>query len=84
MIIDFILNLIYNFIVWVLNLLPEVSFSDNVNSSITTASGYISAVNSIAPVGVLLQILSVFIVVEGTILIIKIVNWFIRKIPAIS
>jgi hypothetical protein len=84
MIIDFILNLVYNLIVWFLALFPEVSLSDSISSSIMTASGYLSALNTIAPVSTLLAIIGLFLTIEGVILIIKIINWFIRKIPTID
>jgi hypothetical protein len=84
MIVDFILNLVYNLIVWFLGLFPEVSLSDSISSSIMTASGYLSALNTIAPVSTLLAIIGLFLTIEGVILIIKIINWFIRKIPTID
>jgi hypothetical protein len=84
MLINAILDTIYNFIIWVLNLLPDISLSDSISSSITTAGGYLSALNTIAPVSTLLAIIGLFLTIEGVILVIKIINWFIRKIPTID
>jgi len=84
MLATFILNLIYSVASGFLNLLPDVSLSDNINSAVGTASGYLAALNVIAPVNTLLTIIGLFLTIEGIILLIKIINWFIRKIPTIN
>ena len=84
MIVDFILNLIYVVISGFLNLLPTVSVSDGVLSAVSTANSYISALSMIFPVSTLIAILGLVLSIEAGILLIKIINWFIRKIPTIS
>lgn len=84
MLTTFLLNLVYSVSAWFLNLFPDVSLSDSVSSSITTASTYISALNIILPVATLITILGLVLTIEGAILLIKIINWFIRKIPTIN
>ena len=84
MLATFLLNLIYSVVSGFLNLLPDVSLSDSVSSAVGTASGYLAGLNGIIPVGTLLIILGLFLTIEGIILTIKIVNWFIRKIPTIN
>jgi len=84
MLATFLLNIVYNLVVSFINLLPNVSLSDSVASAVSTASGYLAGLNGIVPVITLITILGLFLTIEGIILVIKIVNWFIRKIPTIN
>jgi hypothetical protein len=84
MLATFLLNLVYSISAGFLNLFPDVSLSDSVSSAVNTASTYISSLNIILPVSTLIAIVGLVLTIEGVILIIKIVNWFIRKIPTIN
>jgi len=84
MIVNFILNLIYNLAIFFLDLLPEVSMPDGILNAITTAGSYVSAMNIILPMDTLMAIIGLFLTIEGVILVIKIINWVIRKIPTIN
>lgn len=84
MLVDLILNLIYTTINEFLLLLPDVALPNSVLASASTASTYLSALSSFTPVSNLLLIIGLVLVVEGVILTIKIVNWFIRKIPTVN
>jgi hypothetical protein len=84
MLLNYILTLGFNFINWVLNLMPDVSIPDKITSAVTTASHYLTALNVFLPIDTLLAIIIIFLIIEGIILLIKIINWFIRKIPTIS
>ena len=84
MLADFLLSLVYRISSGFVGFFPDVSLSDNVAASVATASGYMSALNVILPVGSLIAILGLSLTIETTILTIKIVNWFIRKIPTIN
>ena len=67
-----------------LRLLPDVSLPAGIASAITTANSYISALNFVAPIDTILIIIGLVISVEGGIIVWKIINWLIRKIPTIS
>jgi hypothetical protein len=84
MLATFLLNLVYSISVGFINLFPNVSLSDSVSASIGTASTYISGLNVVLPVSTLLAIVGLVLTIEGVILLIKIINWFIRKIPTIN
>jgi hypothetical protein len=84
MLATFLLNLVYSISAGFLNLFPDVSLSDSVSSAVNTASGYISALSIILPVSTLIAIVGLVLTIEGVILVIKIINWFIRKIPSIN
>lgn len=84
MLATFLLNLVYSIVNGFLGLFPDVSLSDSVAGSVATASTYISGLNMIFPVSSLLSIVALVLTIEGVILIIKIINWFIRKIPTIN
>jgi phosphate/sulfate permease len=86
MIVSFFINLAYNIVSSFLNLFPnaDLSFLTNINTAVAAASGYLSSVSYFAPVSTLLTIVGLFIGIEIVILVIKIINWIIRKIPTIS
>jgi hypothetical protein len=84
MLATYLLNIIYYIVSGFLNLFPDVSLSDSVSSAVNTASGYISALSVILPVSTLIAIVGLVLAIEGVILTIKIINWFIRKIPTIN
>lgn len=69
-----------------IRLLPNVSLPDNIISSISSGNNYIAAIYLILPytIAALLIALGIVITIEGFILLFKIMNWLIRKIPTIS
>ncbi len=86
MLITFFLNLVYGITSSFLSLFPnaDTSIINNVSAAVSTASGYLSAVNSFTPVSTLVIICGIFLSIEVFILFIKIINWIIRKIPTIN
>ena len=86
MLVTFFSDLAYNIVNTFLNLFPnaDTSFLTNITSSVSTASGYLSAVSYFAPVATLITIVGLFIGIEIIILSVKIINWIIRKIPTIN
>lgn len=84
MLINALLSIILFVISGFLSLIPDVSLSDSILASILTANTYISGLSFIVPVSTLISILAIFLTIETIILTIKIINWFIRKIPTIS
>jgi len=84
MLVDFFLNIIYSVVVGFIALFPDVSLSDSVASSVATASTYISGLNMVLPVATIISIIGLVLAIEGVMLLIKIINWFIRKIPTIN
>ena len=84
MLATFLLNIIYSVVVGFIGLFPDVSLSDSVSASVATASSYISGLSVVLPVATLIAIISLVLAIEGVMLLIKIINWFIRKIPTIN
>jgi uncharacterized membrane protein len=86
MIVNYILELIYNFTDYVVNKIPDVELPVFLSSVINTVSSYFSAIYNFLPALTLtlLAIIIIFLSIEGVILFIKISNWFIRKIPGIN
>jgi TRAP-type mannitol/chloroaromatic compound transport system permease small subunit len=84
MLATFLLNMVYYLSVGFIGIFPDVSLSDSVSASIGTASTYISGLNVVLPVSTLIAIVGLVLTIEGVILLIKIINWFIRKIPGIN
>lgn len=64
--------------------LPDVSLSTSFTSAITTASGYVSALNVFVPATTLITIISLVVLIEGYIFSAKIISWLLKKIPFIG
>ena len=62
----------------------DTALLSNVSGAVSSASGYLAAINSLVPVSTLLVIVGLFLALEGFIIVVKIINWIIRKIPTIS
>lgn len=87
MITNFILNLLFSVISFILSpilALPNVSLPADISDAITQASNSLALVNVVVPVSTILAIIGLFFVIEIGILIFKIINYVIRKIPTIS
>lgn len=69
-----------------IRLLPDVSLPAGIVSSISSSNNYIAAIYQILPytIAALLIALGIVITIEGFIILFKIINWVIRKIPTIS
>lgn len=87
MITSALLYLVYAFILAItspLRLLDDVVVNASVSSSVTTASGYISGLNSFLPVSTILTIFGVLIAYEVILVGYKIIKWVYQKIPMIN
>jgi len=81
------LYLVYIFVLGItlpFRILPDASLPAALTSAITTANTYVSAVDFIFPVATFLIILGLIIAIEGFIILFKIMNWVIRKIPGVN
>lgn len=87
MITSLILLMLYG-VIWVLispfRLLPNASLPANITSAITTANTYISAIDFIFPVATFITVFGLILTIEAFIILWKILNWIIHKIPTIS
>jgi len=84
MLVNFILNIVYSVINGFIGLFPTASLNDDIINSINTASGYLSGLNIVLPITTILSIVGLFLTIETILITIKIINWFIRKIPTIN
>ena len=86
MLITLFLDLTYGIVSSFLSLFPtaDTTLLANITAAVGAASGYLAAVSSFVPVSTLLIIVGLFLTIEVFILLIKIINWIIRKIPTIS
>jgi hypothetical protein len=82
-----ILDFFYAIASWLTtNVLPNADLSPlaPVSDAISHASSYLSSVNAFVPVYTLVAILGLMLIFEGVQILIRIINWIIRKIPTIS
>jgi hypothetical protein len=87
MIFTAIFNLLYlslNFLLTPIRNSADVPQSNTVTNAVSTASGYISSLNTYLPMSTLIAILGLVLLIEGFYLGHRLVNWAIRKIPTIS
>lgn len=80
----YILYLIIKVIISPITLLPNATLPAGLSSALTTASGYISAFNTMLPMTTILLVISTILIVELAIFTFKMINWVIKKIPMIS
>lgn len=67
-----------------LRLLPDATLPSGLTSAIATANTYIRAIDFVFPVSTFLTILGLILGIETFIILFKIINWLIRKIPGIN
>lgn len=87
MITTIFLNVIYVLVYAItspLRLASNVVLPSGVSTSITAIGGYLSAVDNIIPVSILLTILAQVIVVDTAIFGYKIIMWLIKRFPTQS
>lgn len=88
MILYYLLKIVYWIIyafMWVFLQLPDVSLPDHFKNSLLAGYSYAQAINTILPIYELVtSICVVFLAYEGYYLLLKIINWIIRKIPSIN
>lgn len=80
----YILYLVIKVVISPITLLPNASLPVGLSSALTTASGYISAFNTMLPMTTILLVVSTILIVELAIFTFKMINWVIKKIPFIS
>jgi len=64
--------------------LSNVSLPTDITSGITTAGGYLHALNVVLPVDTMLTILGVSLAFELAYLTFKVIMWVLAKIPGIN
>jgi hypothetical protein len=87
MITNTILYLFYLFIYGLtapLRYLSDVSLPVDLTNAIQTTNSYLASINFIFPVSTFLTIFTLILTIEGFIILYKIINWLIRKIPTID
>lgn len=87
MIFDFILNLIFevlNFVISPFSLLPDVSLPSEFLASIEVVKPYYASLDAIFPVGTLIAIIAVEVIVDGSILTYRLIRWGYQKLPFIN
>jgi hypothetical protein len=64
--------------------LADVVMSSDFTTAITSANGYLASLNSFLPMDTIINILTLFLVIEGAVLTYKLIMWVIRRIPTQS
>lgn len=77
-------SLIHLLVVGLGAILPIGSLPAQITSAITSASGYLTAINYVLPVATLSAVIGIFVTFETAIFAYKGVMWIIKKIPGVS
>lgn len=87
MITAYLLDIIYWFILIItspVRLLPDITLSPNLASALSTANGYISSVSFVFPVYSFISIIVIMLSIELAIIVFKLINYGIRKVPGVN
>jgi hypothetical protein len=87
MITEFLITILYNVVVFIVNIfavLPDVSLPAALNSSLAAISPYYAGLDTVFPIGTLIDILGVELGIIGAYLTYKLVRWAYVKIPTIN
>lgn len=80
----YIILTILNFLLTPLKLLPDASLPDSFINAMTSASAYITPLNSFLPIDTIILIIGLVISIEVIVNAFILINWAIKKIPTIS
>jgi hypothetical protein len=78
------LYLILSFVNWAVSQLPAISTNDSIVTSLTTASGYISGIAQVFPVGTLMACVGFVLAFDAGWIIYQVIRWVYQKIPGIN
>ena len=87
MITNFFLNIFYGLIYAItspLRLLADVSLPAGITSAISSSGSYLTIADYFFPIATFLAIIAAVIAVDAFIVLFKIFNWVIRKIPTVN
>lgn len=67
-----------------LRLFNDVSLSADFTAAVQSANEYLASLNFILPVSTFVAVIALMLTIEGFIILYKIINWVIRKIPGVN
>lgn len=74
----------FSLLLYPIKILPDASLPAGLTNSISTASDYLAGINMLLPINTLLTIFGLFLAIELSIFIYKLIMWAIKKIPTIN
>lgn len=80
----YILYATFSLLLYPIKILPDASLPAGLIDALNTASTYLAGVNVILPLGTLFTIFSLFLTIELSIFVYKLIMWAIKKIPTIN
>ena len=84
MIIGFILTAIFGFVYLLVSLLPLINVNSAFGQALHTGSSFIMATNNYLPLPTILFVIGLTLVVENHILIYKVLQWVLKRLPTQS
>lgn len=79
-----ILQIVFTALAWLASHLPDATTSSGFGSAIASSAPYLSTLNQLLPVAVLIAIISFDVVFWSAYWVYQGVYWIIKKIPTIS
>lgn len=84
MIVTFLLNIFYLFVLGLIQLLPTGNLPQAMTDAIAYFMGVVNSFSYVIPVGTLLQALAIVLAFDAAMLLWRFINWIIRKIPGMQ
>jgi len=84
MITTFLLQIAYNFLSFLLGLLPTGGLPSQIAAAFSYFMGVVNTFSYVIPIATLLQAAVVIAVFDGALLLWAFINWIIRKIPGMQ
>lgn len=80
----YILYATFSLLLYPIKILPDASLPAGLTDALNTGSTYLAGVNLILPLDTLFTVFALFLGIELTIFIYKLIMWGIKKIPTIN
>lgn len=77
----FVILSVVNFFI---GFLPLANPTDGIATALAPASGYVSSIGAVFPIGTLMAIVSFVLIFDGIWILYQVIRWAYRKIPGIN
>ena len=74
----------FSLLLYPIKILPNASLPAELTSALNTSSEYLAGINMLLPLNTLFTIFALFLGIELSIFIYKLIMWAIKKIPTIN
>lgn len=84
MLLEFILNIVFEPLIWIINLIPVISLPKGLTGAVDGISGMLGMMDLIVPASIVLSCLTIIVLVHSSQFVLWLINWIIHRIPIIG